>query len=98
MDLYYVSVPDCTVLCDWDCCRLCGSESAAVVREKVSVFIAHCGSSSGSNMSRIHSHLIDKPSFLAFAIALAVSNYPLYIYYIDTNYLLPPYSTQNSSF
>lgn len=41
-------------------------------------------------MPRTRSHLIDKPSFLAFAIALAVSNYPLLLplRYPDTNYSL----------
>jgi hypothetical protein len=62
----------------WSYCRMGGMQGSSMVREKVT---RHVGQNANPILTHNHvtfRHFIDKPSFLSFGIALAVSLWLLF--------------------
>lgn len=73
MDLYHLALPDPPILRHWSYCGMGGMQGSSMVREKVT---RHVGQNANPILTHTHvtfRHFIDKPSFLSFGIALAVS-------------------------
>lgn len=71
MDLYHLALPDSPILRHWSYCGMGGMQGSSMVREKVT---KHFGQNANLILTHVtFRHFIDKPSFLSFGIALAVS-------------------------